>query len=209
METIYIDFNSPSIVGWCPFNETWDKGCKWDDNGNYINGVPQDDEILRLIYNLTKAMDSTRTVIDTSGNFHVVTDIFDIHDYEQNVENFKSKFESMKNSGEVYVTYPSRQNYGGEPYFVSEYGGIWWNDGNNIGWGYGTRPKSKDEFINRYIGLTETLLKNEKICGFCYTQLYDVEQELNGFYIYKREAKFDNQIFRSVNTQIAAIEKYK
>ena len=28
--------------------------------------------------------------------------------------------------------------------------------------------------------------------GFCYTQLYDVEQEVNGLYTYDREDKFDD-----------------
>ena len=50
------------------------------------------------------------------------------------------------------------------------------------------------------------MLNNEDICGFCYTQLYDVEQERNGLYTYAREPKFDVEIFKKINEQKAAVE---
>lgn len=198
LEALKRDYNHPSIIGWCPFNETWD-----------LDGKKQDDEVLRIVYLATKAIDKSRPVIDTSGNYHVVTDIFDIHSYEQDVEKFASFFEPMKSGGEVYVTFPDRQKYEGQAYFVSEYGGIWWNPGqtDDKGWGYGNRPKSEEEFIQRYKGLTEALLNNPRICGFCYTQLYDIEQEVNGLYTYDRKPKFDPEIIRNINTQKAAIEE--
>ena len=88
---------------------------------------------------------------------------------------------------------------------VSEYGGIQWSDG--AGWGYGNAPKTAEEFIERYRGLTEALLNNKCFFGFSYTQLTDVEQERNGLYTYDRKAKFDPAIFYEINTQKAAIEK--
>jgi beta-galactosidase/beta-glucuronidase len=202
IEAVERDYNHPSIVGWCPFNETWDiKG------SSITGGIRQNDEVLRIVYNVTKAIDKTRPVIDTSGNFHVVTDIFDIHDYEQNPEVFAAKFEPMKNGGEAYIGWHGRQKYEGQPYFVSEYGGIWWSEDLEKGWGYGNRPSSEEEFIERYRGLTEALLKHPKICAFCYTQLYDVEQEVNGLYTYERKAKFDPEIIKAINMQKAAIEE--
>jgi hypothetical protein len=99
------------------------------------------------------------------------------------------------------------QSYGGEPVFMSEYGGIQWNTNGNAGWGYGTAPKSEEEFIARYKGLTEALLNNQMILGFCYTQLYDIEQEINGIYSYDRKPKFDINNFKKINIQEAAIEK--
>ncbi len=199
LEAVNRDFNHPSIVGWCPFNETWDKQ----------DGTQQDDEVLRIVYKTTKNIDKTRPVIDTSGNYHVETDIFDIHDYEQDPEKFSAKFEPMKsgNDEDYYVTHEERQEYNGEPYFVSEYGGIWWNPEKEDGWGYGDRPESKEEFIERYRILTETLLNNPQVCALCYTQLYDIEQEVNGLYNYDREPKFDPEVIEDINEQIAEIEK--
>ena len=197
LETINRDFNHPSIIGWCPFNETWD-----------ADGKKQNDEILRIVHSVTKLVDPTRPVIDTSGNYHVVTDIFDVHDYDQNPDTFREKYEPMKHGGQAFVTFPERQAYEGQPYFVSEYGGIWWNPGqtDGHGWGYGDRPTSEPEFIERYGKLTNTLLDHPMMCGFCYTKLYDIEQEVNGLYTYDRKPKFDPGLIRRINTRKAAIE---
>ncbi len=189
MESVERDYSHPSIIGWCPFNETWDN-----------DGKRQDDRILKTVYDMTKVADDTRPVIDTSGNFHVDTDIFDIHEYDQDPVTFAEKLKSG-----IYVTFRDRQRYEGQPFFVSEYGGIKWSDKEG-GWGYGNAPASEEEFIARYKALTETLLNNPECCGFCYTQLYDIEQEQNGLLTYERQFKFDPKIFYGINTQKAAIE---
>lgn len=74
------------------------------------------------------------------------------------------------------------------------------------GWGYGNAPATSEEFFARYKGLTEALLNNPEIFGFCYTQLYDVEQEVNGLYTYGRAQKFDISLIQKINQQKAAIE---
>lgn len=102
IEAVERDYNSPALVGWCPYNETWD-----------YHGRAQNNRVLSGIYYATKAIDRTRPVIDTSGNYHVVTDIFDVHDYEQNVEKFASHYEPMKNGGPVFNNFPNRQWYQG------------------------------------------------------------------------------------------------
>lgn len=198
IEGVERDFNHPSLVGWCPFNETWDSS----------RGTRQDDEVLRIVYEATRALDPTRPVIDTSGNFHVATDIFDVHDYDQNPEKFRARYQPLAEGGEPWVSFPERQSYSGQPYFVSEYGGIWWDPerSSEKGWGYGERPKSAEEFMERYEGLTNALLDNPNMFGFCYTQLYDIEQEVNGLYTYDRRPKFDLAWLKAVNGRRAAIE---
>ena len=195
-ETVERDFNHPSIIGWCPFNETPQN---------------QNPESLRTVYRITKQFDSTRPVIDTSGYVHVETDIYDVHNYEQNPEKFKAIFAPFKKSdGKVWRNVPEKEVvYQGQPYFVSEYGGIWWNpeQKDEKAWGYGDRPKSETEFIERYRALTETLLSHPKMFGFCYTQLYDIEQEVNGLYTYDRKPKFEPKVIKRINIQRAAIEK--
>lgn len=196
MELVERDFNHPAIIGWCPFNETWD-----------VEGRPQKNFLLELAYRVTKQMDPTRPCIDTSGNYHVKTDIFDLHDYDQNVETFRARYDRLVTEGVLEVNHEDRQTYGGEPVFISEYGGIKWDaDGGIESWGYGDAPVTKEEFIERYRGLTRALLENEKMFGFCYTQLYDVEQEKNGLYTYERVPKFDMEIFKEINSARAAIE---
>ena len=177
LQVLERDFNHPSIVGWCPFNET--------------NSL-QNPELLRMIYRTTKAIDATRPVIDTSGYVHVETDIYDCHNYEQDTRKFAALFEEFKTSEAVYQNYPRHDApYQGQPYFCSEYGGIWWNPGQSDqkAWGYGDRPRSEAEWLARYRALTETLLFHPKMFAFCYTQLTDVEQEVNGLYTYDRKPK--------------------
>lgn len=201
-EVIQRDFNHPAIVCWCPFNETWD-----------IDRKKQCDLLIADVYKITKLLDSTRPCIDTSGNFHVITDIYDIHDYQQDTKVFADTYKRFEKDDtlcyelENMEVTKNRQHYGGEPLMVSEYGGIKWDEEQSgESWGYGKGPENKEEFIQRYKELTETLLKNKKICGFCYTQLYDVEQEKNGLYTYERKPKFDADIFKSINSQKAKIE---
>ena len=103
----------------------------------------------------------------------------------------------------------NRQKYNGtDPTFVSEYGGIRWSPDKTEGWGYGEAPKTEEEFIARYKGLTESLINNPYMLGFCYTQLYDVEQEVNGLMTYDRKFKFDPRIIHKINSHPAAIEEY-
>ena len=87
---------------------------------------------------------------------------------------------------------------------VTEYGGILWSEGGEKGWGYGNAPQSLEEFADRFVGLTQILLENPKICGFCYTQLYDVEQEKNGLYTYQREKKFSQDVYDRIKKAVAA-----
>lgn len=198
METLERDFSHPSIIGWCPFNETWDQ-----------KGRKQCDGVIKMVYDVTKAIDPTRPCIDTSGNFHVVTDIFDVHDYNQEPHTFIENYKDGKLNCQIArdIKHRGRQNYDGKlPAFISEYGGTRWAAENNNCWGYGKAPENAEEFIERYKGLTEAILFNENIMGFCYTQLYDVEQEVNGLLTYDRKFKFDPEIFRKINTQKAAIE---
>lgn len=199
MEALERDFNHPAIVGWCPFNETWD-----------YEGRKQDDDLLRIVYRMTKQYDTTRPCIDTSGNYHVETDIYDLHDYEQDPEVFAGHYESFAKEGALRDNHAARQTpVPGIPAFISEYGGIKWDveGSNEASWGYGDGPKTEGEFIARYKGLTDALLDNPHMFGFCYTQLYDVEQETNGLYTYGRKPKFDMETFRKINGRRAAIEE--
>ena len=179
-EAVARDYNHPALIGWCPFNETWDR-----------DGKKQSDELIRQIYYETKRLDRVRPCIDSSGNYHVETDLYDIHDYCQDIAAYHRRYDKFED-GEVFENRPDRQQYGGQPYFLSEYGGIKWSE-EEASWGYGDAPKTVDEYVDRYTSMIRILMSNPRICGVCYTQLYDVEQEQNGIYHYDRTPKFDEQ----------------
>lgn len=197
LEEVERDFNHPAIIGWCPFNETWD-----------INGRKQFDELLSTVYKATKSADPTRPCIDSSGNYHVITDIYDLHDYEQDPQRFAEHYKELgkTNKFNFHQALEDRQQYDGKlPFFVSEYGGIGWSLSKEA-WGYGNAPTSPEAFIERLKGLTDVLLDNENMFALCYTQLTDVEQEQNGLYTYERQPKFDPAIIHPIFSRKAAIE---
>ena len=214
-EAVERDFNHPAIIGWCPFNETW--GYREEREKNAL---------LTSLYKLTKRLDPTRPCIDSSGNYRILSEVYDIHDYDQDTQSFQARWDGLtdriRETGGVIPAEdpffnsapegPSgrapffNQPYDNQPIFVSEYGGIRWPDDTVEGWGYGNAPATPEEFFARYKGLTEALLNNPEIFGFCYTQLYDVEQEVNGLYTYGRVQKFDISLIQKINQQKAAIE---
>ncbi|MBE6546560.1 MAG: beta-galactosidase [Ruminococcaceae bacterium] len=195
IEIVERDINHPAIIGWCPFNET---------------DFDQDEDLIAYVADLTRKLDPTRPVIETSGYVHIkdTYDILDCHDYDQNPETMKQRYLDAANGIPVRLRYrdPSWPFF---PRFVSEYGGIQWdvNSGLSNSWGYGNAPKTEEEFIARFKGLSEALLFNPYIIGFCYTQLTDVEQETNGLYTYDRQTKFDPKHFYEILTQKAAVEE--
>ena len=195
LEEIDRDFNHPALVGWCPFNETW-----------FFNNCIQDGDVQRVVYRATKAADPTRPCIDSSGGLHFDTDIYDLHNYEQNPDILRSQFRDLPEIANYPCAFQEHQSYDGKmPFFVSEYGGIRWSD-DASGWGYGEGPKTEEALLTRLKGLTDALMDNEKMFGLCYTQLTDVEQEQNGLYTYDRKAKFDPSEIYPIFARKAAIE---
>ena len=210
MEIFNMHYNHPSVIGWCPFNETY-------------HNIVLHEATHTMLYRITKSLDPYRPVIDASGGVHYETDMFDVHDYEQDPKLLYEYLEPMLTDPNYFHSpipryrnnAPHRpEEYKGQPYWVSEYGGTFWNpnvvnDGKSA-WGYGDAPKTEEEFASRYEGLTDVLLSHPRVCGFCYTQLTDIEQEQNGLYFYDRTRKFEDGVYdriRAINMKRAAIEK--
>ena len=201
-EEVECDYSHPSVIGWCPTNETWD-----------IDGRAQSNALLDTIYDVTKSLDKCRPVITSSGSYPTErTDVHDVHDYEQDPEKFKNVFADMENGiirDQLWRQDQNRQKFNTAlPVFVSEYGGIAWvmkKDDN--AWGYGTSVQSEEEFFKRLKGLTDVLLDNRRIFALCYTQLTDVEQEQNGLLTYDRKFKFPPEKYAEIFSRSAAIER--
>ena len=208
LEVLERDYSHPCIIGWCPLNETFQP---------ISDRITALDDATRALFLATKAMDTTRLVLDASGYSHRVpeADLYDCHDYEQDVEAFKAHHADLADGrpfGNGPVDRPWSILYRGQPFFVSEFGGIWWNPDAKTGedsWGYGDRPKTLDEFYRRFEGLFGVLLDNPRMFGYCYTQLTDVYQEQNGIYTFDRQSKFDLGLLRRIQERTAAIEQIR
>lgn len=120
------DYSHPAIIGWCPLNETWQ---------SITDNITQLDVITQGMYLATKAMDTTRPVLDTSGYSHRVrnADIYDSHDYTQDPDTFAKRhvglaedkhyvLQSLQRLGAcrrmVHTGKELVMPYKGQPYFV-------------------------------------------------------------------------------------------
>jgi beta-galactosidase/beta-glucuronidase len=194
-EAIERDYNHPSIVAWVPINESW--------------GVPnlkadsrQIDHLIALYY-LVRSIDPSRLVISNDGWEHAKTDLLTIHDYEGKGEVLRERYGSLENILKARPAdrafYVSGFAHTGEPILVTEFGGIAYQKDAQKGWGY-TTAQDDEEFIRRYQDVLQAILASPLIQGFCYTQLTDVEQEINGLLTYRREAKVDLAIIREITS---------
>ena len=183
--------NHPSIITWTPFNET-----------NTLECNAQHKKLMRIAYDVTKKIDPTRPVNETSGYQHQKTDIWTVHHYEPIPEKLNKALNPKKG---VYRNFPHFEtSYKNQPYIIDEYGGVWWLPKQlrkkMRSWGHGdaVRPKTLKEVFERMEKQTEVVLKTKHIEGFCYTQLTDVEQETNGVYYYDRKIKFNLKKLKSI-----------
>ncbi len=196
LESMERDFSHPSIIGWCPLNET-----AWDSTA--VTAELRDATL--ALFLATKQADPSRPVIDASGFGHTVsaTDIFDIHDYEQDPEKLRASFERSPDFAGAQAKDARSPNvpYAGQPLFLSEFGGARWPhlepDGQASSWGYGEAPSSEEAFLARFADLCRVTREIPGMMGYCYTQLTDVFQEQNGLYTFDRKPKFDPVRYRA------------
>ena len=195
-EIVERDRNHPSIIAWTPFNETWSLASADDVIPHHRTQIDA--------YNLCKAIDPTRPVNDASGHVHALTDLWTTHSYSR-AENLANEF---KEGGDNGVWTPERFKgkhypYRGQPYILDEFGGLKWIPrglsafADNT-WGYGNDIPDIETFYKTLKDEVDAILAVPNMCGWCYTQLTDVEQEQNGIYNYDRSEKFDMKRIREI-----------
>lgn len=187
-EAVDRDYNHPAIVAWVPLNESW--------------GVPNIQRDIReqqhalAMYHLIKSIDPTRLVISNDGWEHMTTDLCTLHDYQWRQEVLQERYSTLENTlnyrpnrgaRNIFVR---REDYTGQPILVTEFGGISFKKGEWEGWGY-SGAKDEEDFLERLEAVVQPLLQSPVLQGFCYTQLTDVEQEINGLLTYDRQVKVE------------------
>lgn len=195
------DFNHPSIIAWCIFNETWGFGGQ-NELMKFIAPALSEKltraEVAQKIANsssfqwvhqmwqLAKMLDPTRLIEDMSvvmwehlaAYGHVDTDINSWHFYIDDYEKAKAHIEdvvakSFRGSTFNYVEGYEQKN---APLINSEFGGSGALDGDrDISWTF--------KF------LTNELRRHGALSAYIFTQLTDVEWEYNGLLNYDRTCK--------------------
>lgn len=203
MEFIRRDYNHPSIITWVPLNESWGVPNIYNNKRQQMTAS--------MLYYMTKAADGTRLCSGNDGWEQMHTDICGMHDYSADGHTLQNHFSDRK-SVETYgcdVRFAYAKDYtptGKEAFLVTEYGGIAFE---NIGpqgmmggmqtWGYHEKVTDEDSFFARFQSSTEAIINIPYNQGFCYTQLTDVMQEINGLLTPDRIPKMDVDRFLKIN----------
>lgn len=184
LQTEVIDkvYNHPSVVAYVPFNESW--GIK----EVLVNKEQQN--LARSMYYLCKAMGGNRLVVTNDGWENLEdTDIVGVHDYAPYGENFVKDYVNIDSA-----SYPAGRRIMVEgdlirdtPVMLTEFGGVAMSE--EGGWGYGDSTSTKEEFFARLQKIMDNV-KQTDVVGWCYTQLTDVEQEINGLLDAEHKPKF-------------------
>ncbi len=198
LEIVKQNYNHPCIITWVPFNESW--------GIHDIRVNEQQQKFTEGIYHLTKAFDATRPVVTNDGWEHTISDIITLHDYEELGEAFSKRYEDEQRllSNKIQhdknrYPFAKGHQYKGQPVIISEFGGIAFCS--ESGWGYGNQVKDIESFMTRFKNVHHAIQNLDYVSGYCYTQLTDVQQEVNGLLTIDREAKVDLEEIRKVNTR--------
>ncbi|HXI19033.1 MAG TPA: glycoside hydrolase family 2 TIM barrel-domain containing protein, partial [Chloroflexota bacterium] len=186
-ESLERDYSHPSIFSWILFNETW---------GLEEHQTPASWAWVKEMYLMAKSLDSTRLVEDNSTNKydHVLTDLNSWHFYIDNYRRARhhvSRVVAQTEEGGGYnyvgrlyghVAGAGDYTQASRPLLNSEYAAL------------GARGGDVDISYS-FKFLTTELRRHDKICGYVYTELSDIEWEHNGFLNYDRTWKefgYDN-----------------
>lgn len=194
------DRNHPSIIAWVPMNESWGVDQLFRSVDSRIVAY------LESLYYHTRSLDHTRLVVSNDGWQHGTTDLLTIHEYTQDAKDLKRRFQAFADNPNATTFSHNREilldgfKLTDQPIIVSEFGGVKIEDGQS-GWGYGNAAKDAEDMLNRVSQLVDALLSFSQIAGYCYTQLTDVEQEVNGLLTIDRQPKADLERLRQIFTR--------
>ncbi|MEK5477933.1 sugar-binding domain-containing protein [Paenibacillus sp. FSL R5-0407] len=193
IQAVERDYNHPCIVAWVPLNESWGVP-------NILVDKQQQQHALSL-YHMTKSLDLTRPVISNDGWELVNTDLVTVHDYEWRREVLTDRYATKEAAlsaqpGNRWIMVPGFP-YSGQPILATEFGGISFKKNEWEGWGY-SGAVNEEDFTERLRNVVEPMLQSPIIQGFCYTQLTDVEQEINGLLTYDRKPKLPLETIRAI-----------
>src|SRR5690606_5352176 len=107
------DFNYPSLFMYVPFNESW--GVK-----DIKNSIDQQ-EYVKKVYYLTKALDSSRIVISNDGWEQPVTEVCTIHTYRHGkVDDLARQAEFHQSLTDFDMLLSSIHTDGNKPIYVND-----------------------------------------------------------------------------------------
>jgi len=200
-ETVRHLYNHPCIITWVPFNESWG-----------IRDILHDkrqQQFVKGMYHLLKAMDPLRFISANDGWEQPIHEFVAIHDYL--IHDQESYDKTWGNLEKLINTTPSHRqvladcdSYNGAPVLLTEYGGIALQEQvTDKAWGYRGPARDKEEYVKRLTNIMDVIYRDSRLSGFCYTQLTDVQQEVNGLLKPDRTPKCSLDVFYKIFSERA------
>ena len=208
------DYNHPCIVAWVPVNESM--------------GFPQLGQqhagqyaFIERMVRTTRRLDATRPVIDNDGWEHTdITDICAIHDYSPSSKVLVKRYENtLAGAGLPAKVWTGHQplfargsKYRGQPIVLSEVGGFLTIPRNippekrDALYRYYASFETPEELVEKYRDLMKGIATLIFLAGFCYTQLTDIEQEINGLLTYDRQPKVPVEEIASIHREMLKLK---
>lgn len=196
-EAIRRDYNHPSIIVWTPLNESWGVPA--------IQSQREAQQLNDCLYHMVHCLDGTRLVSGNDGWEQAETDIVTVHDYTAWPQDLSPGYQSEDGvlngapSGKIITA----QGYGhwGKPKIFSEFGGIAMaKDAGGENWGYHGAVADGNALLERFGAITRGARELPGFSGYCYTQLTDVFQEVNGLLDMDRQPKAPLEEIRKRNS---------
>ena len=195
-EAIRRDYNHPALIAWTPLNESW--------GVPFIRHHKEAQKLADALYAMIHALDGTRFVSGNDGWEEASTDVATVHDYTAWPEQLKPDYASAEKLLDAApasrLIRAAGYDLNGKPLLITEYGGIAMaRDAGGANWGYNTAEADEEGFLRRYAAITKAFRDMPFFCGYCYTQLTDVFQEVNGLLDMHRNPKADIEKIREIN----------
>lgn len=198
-EAIRRDYNHPCLIAWVPLNESW--------GVPYIQTQPEAQRLADALYAMVHCLDGTRLVSGNDGWEQASTDLVTVHDYTAWPEQLSGQYATEDTvlhgtfSANRMTSVPGYDHHD-KPRLVTEYGGIaMQRDSQGGNWGYNGSAQDEEAFLKRFEAITQAFKHMPGFSGYCYTQLTDVFQEVNGLLDMERNPKADLDEIRRINTQ--------
>lgn len=192
------DRQHPCIIAWVPFNESWGI---WNQSSR-----PEQRAFVDGIVGLTGALDQSRWIIGNDGWEYSTGDLWTLHIYEgesvsleERLEGVIANPEAALNSGNKVGALPGA-NVAGLPILLTECGGVGYAPGELQGdeFSYGDLPTSLEALEDRCRKVAKVVSPIGKLQGFVWTQLTDVQQEINGLLYFDRTEKLSIDVTRDI-----------
>jgi beta-galactosidase/beta-glucuronidase len=204
------DYNHPCIISWVPVNESMGfPKLRQNHPGQYA--------FIERMVAATRQLDPKRPVVDNDGWEHTdITDICAIHDYTPTAALLHERYQDAAGGGalpaHVWIgnkpLFVLGSRYRGQPIILSEVGGFLMippdvpPEKRDMLYKFYGSVQTSEELLAKYRDLMEGIASLRFVAGFCYTQLTDIEQEINGLLTYDRHPKVEPELIAEIHRKL-------